>query len=98
MAVSEADSTATAAFDPERLTAEASLNHVVLGSYASPQLAGRQAEEVCSRDALHSLASDLGLPSVRRERLADDLAAALSDVDARVAQAAATALQTSGLR
>ncbi len=92
-----AGSMATAAFDPERLTAEASLNHVVLGSYALPQLAGRQAEEVCSRDALHSLASDLGLPSVRRDRLADDLARALSDADACVAQAAATALRTFGL-
>jgi hypothetical protein len=89
---------ATAAFDPGRLTAEASLNHVVLGSYALPQLAGRQAEEVCSRDALHALASDLGLPSVRRDRLADDLARALSDPDTRVARAAGTVLQTFGLR
>lgn len=93
-----ADPTAMAAFDPERLTADASLNHVVLGSYALPQVAGRQAEEVCSRDALQSLASSNGLPSVRRDRLADDLARALSDTDARIAQAAATTLRTFGLR
>lgn len=87
-----------AGFDPQRLTTDASLNHVVLGSFGIPNAEGQLAEDVCSRDALQALAGDLGLVNLRRERLADDLASALADNDAQTAQAAATALRTYGLR
>jgi hypothetical protein len=45
-----------------------------------------------------SLAGDLGLAKLRRERLADDLAQALAAANVRAAQGAATALRMYGLR
>jgi hypothetical protein len=83
-------------FAPERLTTDASLNHVILSSLGVPE--GRLAEDVCSRDALLSLAGDLGLAGLRSEQLADDLGRALADDDMRAARVTATALRMYGLR
>lgn len=48
----------TTAFDPGELAAvRASLNHVAVGSTAGPDVRGRLAQDVCSRNALHTPAS-----------------------------------------
>ncbi|TDC55245.1 hypothetical protein E1281_13555 [Actinomadura sp. KC345] len=80
------------------LTSEASLNHLVLERAGALGVEGRTAEEVCSRDALYSLATAIGLSGLRRGRLADDLAAAVVSPDARVARSAAAVLHTFGMR
>jgi len=86
------------AFSPRELTAEASLNHVVLGSVAEPGLRGRLAQDACSRNALHALATEQGLTSVRPGHLADDLAAAVASGDASTAHRAVATLRTFGVR
>lgn len=85
-------------FDPLELTADSSLNHVVLGDAAGPGLAGLRADQVCSRNALCSLAMDFGLPTVRSDRLSDDLSAAAASTDATTARAAAATLTEFGRR
>ena len=86
------------AFDPGELTAEASLNHVILGSMAEPEARDRLAQDACSRNALHALATDHGLTSVRHSHLADDLADASASGDATTAHRAVVTLRTFGTR
>ncbi|GAA4377611.1 hypothetical protein GCM10023088_37610 [Actinomadura verrucosospora] len=89
----------TETFDrPRELTGDASLNHVVLGPAGSIGVEGRLAQDACSRDALHALAADLGLPGLRRDRLADDLARAAASSDAEAARSAAAVLHAFGMR
>jgi hypothetical protein len=50
-----------ASFDPLGLTAEASLNQVVIGDCGCPEVAGMRAGQACSRDAMLALATERGL-------------------------------------
>jgi hypothetical protein len=94
----ETSNMASTVFDPQELTIDASLNHVIIGKVGFADIAGMQAQDVCSRDAFHALAADLGLGGLRPDQLSDDLATAVASTDAATAQAAATALRTYGLR
>ncbi|MGH3568788.1 MAG: hypothetical protein ACRDRH_22730 [Pseudonocardia sp.] len=75
------------AFDPRELTEHASLNQVVVWS-GPDAIHGRQAEEICSRDALVGLAAEHGLTGIRPHRVADDLADAVFSGDTEIRRAA----------
>ncbi|HUZ54899.1 MAG TPA: hypothetical protein VMU94_20535 [Streptosporangiaceae bacterium] len=94
----QAGSVPGAGFDPLELTTEASLNRVVIGNFGCPEVAGRRAEDACSRDAFCALAADCGLPGLRPGRLSDDLASAAASADAHAARAATAALVIFGRR
>jgi hypothetical protein len=79
-----------AAFEPLQITAESSLNRVMVD--------GARAEDACSRDALRALAVDHGLPGLRPDRLSDDLAVAATCADAWTRRAAAAVLTEFGQR
>jgi len=87
-----------APYEPRELTGAASLNHVVLGSIDMPEVQGWLAQDACSRGALQTLATDIGLSGLRPGHLADDLAAALSSGDPNSAQLASATLHTFGRR
>lgn len=85
-------------FDPLALTADASLNQVVIGDSGAPEVAGMRAGRACSRDALLALAAERGLTGLRPDRLADGIAAAAASASSGAAQAAADALAAYGRR
>jgi hypothetical protein len=85
-----------ACFDPLALTAEASLNRVVLGDFGSPEVAGMRAGHVCSREAMLALATECGLTGLRPGKLSDAIAAAAASTGAK--RAATAALMTYGRR
>ncbi|MEV5705236.1 hypothetical protein [Actinoallomurus sp. NPDC052274] len=88
-------------FRPRELTSEASLNHVVLGpagGIGGIGVEGWLAEDACSLNALYTLATGRGLRGLRRDHLADDLAAAVASPDAEAARSAAGVLHTFGMR
>ena len=68
----------SAGFDPLRLTADASLNRVVIGDVGCPEIAGMMAGQACSRDALCALAARCGLAGLQPDRLSDAIASALA--------------------
>lgn len=75
------------AFDPLELTEHASLNQVVVQSGPNA-IRGRQAEEICSRNALVGLAAEHGLISIRPHHVAGDLADATFSGDTEIRRAA----------
>ena len=88
-------------FDPQRLTGDASLQRVVIGS--SPgvpaDIAGRPALEVCSRDALAGLVLETpGLPAPQPQRLADQLGELRSSTDSTISELAGGVLRAYGVR
>jgi hypothetical protein len=85
-------------FDPLALTADASLNQVVIGDCGGPGVAGMRAVEACSRDAMLALAAEHGLTGLRADRLADGIAAAAASPGTRAARAAAEVLAAYGRR
>jgi len=87
-----------AGFDPLSLTADASLNQVVIGAAGGPGVAGLRAGLTCSRDALLALAAGYGLTGLRPDRLADGIAAAAADPATPAGRAAAAALSGYGRR
>jgi hypothetical protein len=86
------------AFDPLALTADSSLNQVVISGAAGPEIAGMRAGLACSRDALGALAAGCGLAGLRPDRLADDIAAAVACPATSAGRAAVAALATFGRR
>ena len=88
-----------AGFDPLNLTADASLNQVIIGAAGGPGVAGLRAGLSCSRDALLMLAAGYGLTGLRPARLADGITAVAAAEPATPAgQAAAAALAEYGRR
>jgi hypothetical protein len=87
-----------AGFDPLGLTAEASLNKVVIGDFGCPEVAGMRAWKACSREAMLSLATERGLTGLRPGKLSDGIAAAAASASTRAAQAATAVLETYGRR
>jgi hypothetical protein len=87
-----------AGFDPLSLTADASLNQVVIGAAGGPGVAGLRAGLTCSRDALLALAAGHGLTGLRPDRLADGIAAAAADPATPAGRAAAATLSGYGRR
>lgn len=87
-----------AGFDPLNLTADASLNQVIIGAAGGPGVAGLRAGLTCSRDALLALAAGHGLTGLRPDRLADGIAAAAADPATPAGRAAAAALSGYGRR
>jgi len=85
-------------FDPLNLTADASLNQVIIGAAGGPGVAGLRAGLTCSRDALLALAAGHGLTGLRPDRLADGIAAAAADPATPAGRAAAAALSGYGRR
>jgi hypothetical protein len=85
-----------AGFDPLALTAEASLNQVVIGDFGCPEVAGMRAGQACSREAMLALATERGLTGLRPGKLSDDIAAAAASTRAK--RAATAALVTYGRR
>jgi hypothetical protein len=85
-----------AGFDPLALTAEASLNQVVIGDFGCPEVAGMQAGQACSREAMLALATGRGVTGLRAGQLSDDIAAAAASTGAK--RAATAALVTYGRR
>jgi hypothetical protein len=85
-----------AGFDPLALTAEASLNQVVIGDFGCPEVAGMRAGQACSREAMLALATERGVTGLRPGKLSDDIAAAAASTGAR--RAATAALVTYGRR
>jgi hypothetical protein len=85
-------------FDPLGLTADASLNQVVIGDFGCPEVAGMRAGQACSRDALLALATECGLAGLRPDRLSDGIGAAVASASPGEAQAAAAALMNYGGR
>ncbi|MDQ3640025.1 MAG: hypothetical protein M3450_00820 [Actinomycetota bacterium] len=89
------------AFDPQRLTGEASLQRVVIASLPGgpTDIAGRPAAEVCSRDALAGLMLDTpGLPAPQPGRLADQLGELRSSAEDTVRELAGGVLRAYGVR
>lgn len=87
-----------AGFDPLALTADASLNQVVIGDFGGPEVAGMRAGQACSRDALLALAAGRGLAGLRPDQVSDDIAAAAGSCSASTARAATAALVGYGRR
>jgi hypothetical protein len=87
-----------AGFDPLNLTADASLNQVVIGAAGGPGVAGLRAGLTCSRDALLALAAGHGLAGLPGDRLADGLASAVADPATHAGRAAAATLAEFGRR
>jgi len=87
-----------AGFDPLNLTADASLNQVVIGAAGGPGVAGQRAGLTCSRDALLALAAGHGLAGLPADRLADGLASAAADPATPAGRAAAATLAEFGRR
>jgi hypothetical protein len=87
-----------AGFDPLNLTADASLNQVVIGAAGGPGVAGLRAGLTCSRDALLALAAGHGLAGLPADRLADGLASAVADPATHAGRAAAATLAEFGRR
>ena len=85
-------------FDPLALTADASLNKVVIGDFGCPAVAGMPAGQACSRDALLALATRCGLAGLRPDQLSDGIAAAAASRSTRAARAATAALVSYGHR
>jgi hypothetical protein len=83
---------------PLGLTADASLNQVVIGDFGCPEVAGMRAGQACSRDALLALATECGLAGLRPDRLSDGIGAAVASASPGEAQAAAAALVSYGGR
>jgi|GEM_PF-6028950 len=77
-------------FDPQELTADASLNDVVIGPAqgAPGDVAGRPARDVCSRNALLGMAQAAGLIDLDPARLSDQLAA--SALSSKIAEGRAS--------
>lgn len=78
-----------ASFDPLVLTAEASLNQVVIGDFGCPEVAGMRAGQACSREAMLTLATEHGLTGLRPGKLSDGIAAAAASTHAKRAATAA---------
>jgi hypothetical protein len=87
-----------ASFDPLGLTAEASLNQVVIGDCGCPEVAGMRAGKACSRDAMLALATERGLTGLRPDNLSDGIAAAAAAGSTRASRAASAALVSYGHR
>lgn len=87
-----------AGFDPLRLTADASLNQVVIGDVGCPEVAGMRAGQACSRDALSALAAGCGLAGLRPDRLSDGIASAAAFPATPAGRAAVAALVMFGRR
>jgi hypothetical protein len=87
-----------ASFDPLGLTAEASLNQVVIGDCGCPEVAGMRAGQACSRDAMLALATERGLTGLRPGQLTDGIAAAAAVGRTRASRAATAALVSYGHR
>jgi hypothetical protein len=85
-------------FDPLRLTADASLNRVVIGDVGCPEIAGMMAGQACSRDALCALAAGCGLAGLQPDRLSDAIASALAFPATPAGRAAAATLVLFGRR
>lgn len=85
-----------AGFDLLALTAEASLNQVVIGDFGCPEVAGMPAGQVCSRQAMLALATEHGLAGLTPGTLSDGIAAAAATAAAN--RAAAAALMAYGRR
>jgi hypothetical protein len=88
-------------FDPRRLTADASLQRVIIAALPGvpAEIAGRPASEICSRDALARLVFDTAdLPALDPRRLGDQLAELRSSPDAATRSLAGRALRTYGVR
>jgi hypothetical protein len=75
-------------FDPLALTAEASLNRVVIGDAGCPEVAGMRAGQACSRQAMLALATEHGLTGLAPGSLSDGIAAAAAAAGADRAAAA----------
>lgn len=92
---------ASQAFEPQRLTSDASLQRVVIGAVPGvpADIVGRPASEVCSRHALERLVSDTpGLPAPEPERLADQLAGLRCSPDPATRELAGRVLRAFGCR
>lgn len=89
-----------AAFDPQELTADASLNRVVIADLDGVSLgvAGRRAGELCSRDGLLELARRRGVGGVNSVGLADHMGALVSSGSRRSRTAAEQVLTEFGTR
>lgn len=88
-------------FDPRRLTADASLQRVIIAALPGvpAEIAGRPASEICSRDALARLVFDTAdLPAPAPERLGDQLAELRSSPDAATRNLAGRTLRAYGAR
>jgi len=88
-------------FDPRRLTADASLQRVIIAALPGvpAEIAGRPASEICSRDALARLVSDTAdLPAAEPERLGDQLAELRSSPDAATRDLPGRTLRAYGAR
>jgi hypothetical protein len=85
-------------FDPLALTADASVNQVIIGDFGGPAVAGMRAGQACSRDALLALATGHGLADLRSDQLSDGIAAAAGSASTDTARAAAAALLSYGHR
>ena len=88
-------------FSPHALTADASLQRVVIATLRGvpPDIAGRPASEVCSRDALARLVLESGLlPAAEPDRLGDQLGELRSSRDPVTRDVAGRVLHTYGVR
>jgi hypothetical protein len=85
-----------AGFDPLALTAEASLNQVVIGDFGCPEVAGMPAGQACCRQAMLALATEHGLTGLTPGTLSDGIAAAAATAGAN--RAATAALMAYGRR
>jgi hypothetical protein len=86
----------TGGFDPLALTAETSLNQVVIGDFGCAEVAGTLAGQACSRQAMLALAAECGLTGLEPGTLSDGIAAASASTGTR--QAAIEALEAYGHR
>jgi hypothetical protein len=88
------------AFDPCALTADASLNRLILNDVLGipTGVAGQAASEVCSRNALLELGRGAGLSALEPARLGDQLAAFATSADITQRRAAAQVLEDFGAR
>lgn len=76
-------------FDPLALTAEASLNRVIIGDFGCPEVTGMRAGRACSREAMAALATERGLTGLRPGKVSDGIAAAAASNCAKPAATAA---------
>jgi hypothetical protein len=88
---------AVAGFDPLVLTAEASLNQVIIGGLGCEEVAGIRAGQACSQAAMLTLATECGLTGLQPHKLADGIAAA-AGASTRGRRAASAALMAYGRR
>jgi len=88
-------------FEPQQLTAEASLQRVVIASLRGvpTDIAGRRALGICSRDALAQLVVETGrLPAPEPGRLSDQLGELRSSPDPATRDRASRVLRAYGIR